>query len=130
MPVHGRHQLVNLAAAIASVEALTGRKLDDEAVADAAAAVTLPGRMEPIWTNPLVLLDGAHNSDGLATLAASLEEEFPTARWQVVLGVVRSGPVGGIQRDPVNFDRRVFLHERRNALPDGNGRATVGARGR
>ncbi len=88
LPVHGRHQLVNLAVAIASVEALIGRKLDSDAVADAAAAVSLPGRMEPIGANPLVMLDGAHNADGVATLVSSLEEEFPSARWQVVLGVM------------------------------------------
>jgi dihydrofolate synthase / folylpolyglutamate synthase len=88
LPVHGRHQLHNLAVAVASAEALLGRRLDDDAVRDAMAALTLPGRMEPLATSPLVLLDGAHNADGVNTLVSSLEDEYPTTKWHVVLGVM------------------------------------------
>jgi dihydrofolate synthase/folylpolyglutamate synthase len=88
VPLHGRHQLVNLANAIAATEALLGSKLDADAVRDAAAAATMPGRMEAVGVNPLVLIDGAHNADGVAVLVESLEEEFPTIRWQMVLGVM------------------------------------------
>jgi dihydrofolate synthase/folylpolyglutamate synthase len=88
VPLHGRHQLVNLANAIAATEALLGSKLDADAVRDAAAAATMPGRMEAVGVNPLVLIDGAHNADGVAVLVESLDEEFPTIRWQMVLGVM------------------------------------------
>ncbi len=88
LPLHGRHQLVNLANAIAGAEAMIGRKLDTEAVADAAAAATIPGRMEPLATEPLLMVDGAHNVEGVGVLVDSLIEEFPTTRWQVVFGVM------------------------------------------
>lgn len=88
LPLHGRYQLLNLATAIAAAEALMGRKLDAEAVQDASAVASIPGRMEPIASNPLLIIDGAHNADGVLTLVESLEEEFPTTRWQVVLGVM------------------------------------------
>ncbi len=88
LPLHGRYQLVNLAAAIAASEALVGRKLDVDAVRDAVAAATMPGRMEPLATGPLVMVDGAHNADGVAMLAQSVEEEYATTRWQVVFGVM------------------------------------------
>jgi dihydrofolate synthase/folylpolyglutamate synthase len=88
LPLHGRYQLVNLANAVAAAEALVGRKLDAESVQTAAAAATMPGRMEPLASNPLILVDGAHNADGMAVLAESLEEEFPTIRWHLVLGVL------------------------------------------
>jgi dihydrofolate synthase/folylpolyglutamate synthase len=88
LPLHGRYQLVNLANAVAATEALLGRKLDAEAVRDAAAAATMPGRMEPLGSAPLVMVDGAHNADGVVVLAEALEEEFPTTRWQLVLGVM------------------------------------------
>ncbi len=89
LPVHGRHQIHNLAVSIASAEALLGKRLDEEALHAALSTLTLPGRMEPIATGPLVLLDGAHNADGIATLTDSLREEYPTTRWQIVLGVMR-----------------------------------------
>ncbi len=88
LPLHGRHQLDNLALAIASAEALLGGKLDQEAVSDAAAATVMPGRMEPVGSEPLVLLDGAHNTEGMKALVESLREEFPTHHWQVLLGVM------------------------------------------
>jgi dihydrofolate synthase / folylpolyglutamate synthase len=88
LPVHGRHQLTNLAMAVASSEALLGDRLASEAVRDAAAAVTLPGRMERLSTGPLVLVDGAHNPQGVEVLAASLAEEFPTVKWQLVIAAM------------------------------------------
>ncbi len=88
LPLHGRYQLVNLANAVAATEALLGRKLDEEAVRDALSVATAPGRMEMLGTHPLVMVDGAHNADGVDALAESLDEEYPTTRWQLVLGVM------------------------------------------
>jgi dihydrofolate synthase/folylpolyglutamate synthase len=88
LKVHGRHQTVNLAVAVAAVESLFGRALDPDAVAAAADTATLPGRMEVLGHDPLLLLDGAHNPPGIAALAAALEEEFPTTRWSLVFGAM------------------------------------------
>lgn len=88
LPLHGKHQVTNLAVAIASAEALVGHRLDSDAVKDAASAATSPGRMEPMMSNPLVMIDGAHNADGIAVLVDSLNEEFPSTKWHVVLGVM------------------------------------------
>lgn len=88
LPVHGRHQIHNLAVSVAATEALLNKRLDEEAVMAALSSLTLPGRMEPVATRPLVLLDGAHNADGIATLVESLQDEYPTTRWQIVLGIM------------------------------------------
>jgi len=88
LPVHGSYQLTNLAVAIAATEALLGRKLDEGALRKAAAAATMPGRMEALASAPLVMVDGAHNADGVATLVDSLQGEFPTTRWHLLLGVM------------------------------------------
>jgi dihydrofolate synthase/folylpolyglutamate synthase len=88
LPLHGRYQLTNLAMAVAATEALVGRKLDTEAVRDAASVATAPGRMEPLSTSPFVMVDGAHNEDGIATLVVSLREEYPTTRWNLLVGLM------------------------------------------
>ncbi|MEE8406902.1 MAG: folylpolyglutamate synthase/dihydrofolate synthase family protein [Acidimicrobiia bacterium] len=88
LPLHGRFQLINLTMAVAAAEAMLGGKLDSEAVQSSAAAATMPGRMEPLSASPLVLVDGAHNADGVFTLVESLLEEFPTTRWQLLFGVM------------------------------------------
>lgn len=118
LPLHGRHQLVNFSIAVASAEALLGHRLDPEAVRDAAAAATAPGRMEPLLSSPLVMVDGAHNADGVATLVESVREEFPTTRWQLVFGVMgdknvelmveRLAPIiDGVVTTAVDHDRAV-----------------------
>lgn len=94
LPLHGRYQLTNLAIAIAASEALVGRKLDKEALDDAAAVATAPGRMEPLASSPFVMVDGAHNADGVATLVESIREEYPTTKWQILLGVMGEKNVG------------------------------------
>ena len=88
LPIHGRYQLTNLAIAVAAAEALVGRKLDAEALRDAAAVATAPGRMEPLGSSPFVMVDGAHNADGVQSLVASLQEEYPTTRWHILFGVM------------------------------------------
>ena len=96
LPVHGRYQTINFAVAVAAVEALTGRRLDSEAVIDAATVVTNPGRMEQLEFDPPLLLDGAHNADGFAALVASLEEEYPTTRWVLVTAAMADKDLHGM----------------------------------
>jgi dihydrofolate synthase/folylpolyglutamate synthase len=88
LALHGRYQVTNFAVAVAAVEALFGRALDPGAVAEAAAAVTSPGRMEILRRDPIVLVDGAHNPHGATALGEALGEEFPTTRWHLVLGAM------------------------------------------
>ncbi len=88
LPLHGHFQLTNIAIAVAATEALIGRKLDRDALVDAAAVATAPGRMEPLASSPFLMVDGAHNADGVATLVESLQEEYPSTKWQVLMGVM------------------------------------------
>ncbi len=69
----GAFQRRNFALARAASEAYLG-KLDERAVAAAAAEVRVPGRLQEVAQSPLTLLDGAHNPDGTRALAESLPE--------------------------------------------------------
>ncbi len=69
----GAYQRRNFALARVAAEAYLG-ELDDDAVRLAAAEVRIPGRLQQIATEPLTLLDGAHNPDGMRALAESLPE--------------------------------------------------------
>jgi dihydrofolate synthase/folylpolyglutamate synthase len=96
--MRGRHQVANFAVAVAAVESLLGRDLDEAAVREAAARTTSPGRMELVGTEPLILCDGAHNPDGMAALSAALQEEFPGVRWSVVFGAMLDKDVRAMLR--------------------------------
>lgn len=86
--LRGRHQVDNFVTAVAAVEALFGRSLDEAGVREAAATVTTPGRMEIVRREPMLVLDGAHNPHAMAALGEALRAEFPATRWQVVLGAM------------------------------------------
>ena len=79
----GRFQRRNFAAARAAAEAYHGT-LEPAAVAAAAHDIRVPGRLQVIGTDPLTLLDGAHNPDGIAALAESLPELTATHAGAVV----------------------------------------------
>ncbi len=85
--LRGGFQRDNLALAVASVERLLGGRLTQAAVA-AAAAATVPGRMELVPGTPAMLLDGAHNPGGMAALAAALPDALPQRPRVAVLSVL------------------------------------------
>ncbi len=100
LPLHGAHQSRNAVLALAAVEAFFGagasRSQDIDAVRDAFAAVTVPGRLERVGTAPAVFLDGAHNPHGARALAASLQQDFAFRRLVAVVGVMRDKDARGI----------------------------------
>ena len=85
----GTHQGQNAASAIAAFESLVEQELD-EAVLGALRDVEVPARFEVVSRQPLVVIDGAHNPEGLAAAGATLAEEFSvlgTVTW--VVGMMR-----------------------------------------
>jgi len=100
LPLHGAHQARNAVLALAAAEAFFGaggnRSLDIDAVRDAFATVTAPGRLERVRSVPSVFLDGAHNPHGARALAAALREEFAFRRLVAVVGMMRDKDARGI----------------------------------
>jgi dihydrofolate synthase/folylpolyglutamate synthase len=82
----GAYQRRNFSVAMAAAEAYLGES-DRDAVLGAAASVRVPGRLQMIGTEPLTLVDGAHNPDGMQALAESLEEP-PLVHRDRLVGVV------------------------------------------
>ena len=94
LPVHGAHQGDNLAVAVAAAEAFFDRPLDGEVVEEALAGLKIPGRFEIMGREPLLILDGAHNPDGMTALTTTLHDDFA----DVPSTIVVLGMLGG--RDP------------------------------
>jgi len=73
-PAGGGYQRANLALAEAAAAAYLGRAPDPDAVNLAGAETSVPGRLEVVGHEPLVLHDAAHNPAGARALAAALPE--------------------------------------------------------
>lgn len=92
LPLHGEHQAQNAAVAVAALEAFFGggeRPLDPEVLREAFLTVTSPGRLEVVRTAPTVLVDAAHNPDGIRASAAAVLEAFNFSTLVPVVGLLR-----------------------------------------
>jgi dihydrofolate synthase/folylpolyglutamate synthase len=92
LPLHGGHQGTNAAVALQSVlEFLPAGSLGDEVVKDGFAATMVPARLETLrgeGADPAVVLDVAHNPDGMSALVSSLVEEIAFDRAVIVVGIL------------------------------------------
>jgi dihydrofolate synthase/folylpolyglutamate synthase len=91
VPLHGAHQAQNAAVAVAALEAFFGgeKELGFEVLQEGFAAVTSPGRLEVVRTAPTIVVDAAHNPDGIKASAAALQEAFTFTRLVPVVGVLK-----------------------------------------
>lgn len=98
LALHGSHQAANAALAIAATEILLAedRALNSELLADALAQVTSPGRFERISTDPLLLVDAAHNPHSAAALVQTLKETFPGRECAFMVGALQDKDAAGM----------------------------------
>jgi dihydrofolate synthase/folylpolyglutamate synthase len=101
LPLYGAHQAHNAACAIAAVEAFAGGTgleggLDLEAVREAFAEVTSPGRLEIVRRSPTVVLDAAHNPHGARASAEAVQEAFAFSPLIGVIGAMSDKDVDGL----------------------------------
>jgi dihydrofolate synthase / folylpolyglutamate synthase len=85
--LRGPHQVQNAAVALACLELLedAGLAISRENARAGLAGTEWPGRLEELGG---VLLDGAHNPDGVAALVKALEAVYPGRPVHLVFGVV------------------------------------------
>lgn len=99
LPMHGEHQARNAACALAAVEAFLGGgsdALDGDVISEGFAAVTVPGRLEIIRRAPAVILDVAHNPQGVQALVDAIESSFAFSRLVGVVGVLSDKDAEGM----------------------------------
>jgi len=86
----GHHQVVNAATAVAAIELLAGHGyiIDEETVGRGLAGAKWPARLEIVREDPRVVLDGAHNVHGSATLKKALTEVFSYRSLILVFGML------------------------------------------
>jgi dihydrofolate synthase/folylpolyglutamate synthase len=91
VPLHGAHQEQNAAVAVAALEAFFGgeKELGFDVLQEGFAAVTSPGRLEVVRTAPTIVVDAAHNPDGVKVSAAALQEAFTFTRLVPVVGILK-----------------------------------------
>jgi len=103
LPLHGKHQASNAAAALVAVEAFFGdQELDYEAVLAGFANVQSPGRCEVLHRDPTIIIDAAHNPHGAKAITETIQNEFT---FDEVIGVVATMGDKDVQGALVEFEK-------------------------
>lgn len=92
LALHGAHQGDNAATALAAVEAFFAEPVPEPRVQEAFARVRVPGRLEVVGHQPLVILDGVKNREGAEASSLAMAEEFRAANRVIVVGLLRGRP--------------------------------------
>ncbi|MDI4644849.1 bifunctional folylpolyglutamate synthase/dihydrofolate synthase [Cohnella hashimotonis] len=87
----GMHQQTNAAAAIMAIDVLRtyyALIVDEADLREGLGRAAWPGRLELISREPRILLDGAHNPEGMAALAEALRQGYPRDKLNVLLAMM------------------------------------------
>ena len=89
--LRGDYQLMNGALAMAAAECLEGQgfRVGEAAMRNGLTRVKWPGRLEIVNEEPVVLLDGAHNAQGIRSLKEYLYSHYTDRRKILIFGVMR-----------------------------------------
>lgn len=86
----GKHQMYNCAVVVNAYEKLLklGLKITKTAFYNSFKNVIWPVRLEIMQNNPYVVLDGAHNIDGIINLSESIDKYFKYDKLILILGIL------------------------------------------
>jgi dihydrofolate synthase / folylpolyglutamate synthase len=91
----GKHQIMNCAVAVNAAEKLQelGADISRDNILNALAKVKWIGRLEVLGENPLVVIDGAHNIEGIKLISESLKTYFRYDKLILIIGILRDKQV-------------------------------------
>ncbi|HEY9774751.1 MAG TPA: Mur ligase family protein [Planktothrix sp.] len=121
-PLLGAHQASNVATAVATAKALVKRGvvISNENIAQGVEKAHIPGRFELIepeavnGKNVSVVLDGAHNHESAAALAAGLKALFAGKQCIFIVGVNKDKNVNSIWRELLPLSKMVIATQSTN----------------
>ena len=90
----GLHQIENVGMAIALLDTFCqedGRELaSNDLVSQALEETRWPGRLEIVFREPLMILDGAHNPHAIKALVATLQERFADYHKEILFTCIKT----------------------------------------
>lgn len=111
VPLKGEHQSANCGLALAILDALGERGFDLPVmkVIEGLATASHAGRMEMVWHDPRVLLDGAHNPESIQCLVRAVGSHYKYDSLVVIFGCCADKDVDGmLSRIAVGADKIIF----------------------
>lgn len=91
LPLAGDHQCENAAVVLEIIHCLVekGYDISDQAICEGIRRVRWQGRFEVVCGDPLVIIDGAHNPDGIHALDHNLRTYCPDETFVFLAGILK-----------------------------------------
>ena len=101
----GKHQCENAAVVLEIIDCLIakGYEISRDAIQDGLRQVHWTGRFEVISGEPLFILDGAHNPNGIHALSHNLREYFPDEKFVFLTGILRDKDYNAMLKEMIPF---------------------------
>lgn len=111
IPLLGDYQLENAAVAVAALEILVslGYDISTEDIARGFAQVKWPGRFQILHSQPVVLVDGAHNVASIRRLIENIKAYFNYDQIFLIIGSSCDKDIPGIAKELVSLSPRVMV---------------------
>lgn len=111
LSMQGRHQIQNASLAVKAILLLQSHSLfvSKQTLITSLKMTTLAGRFEQIAADPVIIIDGAHNVEGMQAFIDEVMCNYKEQQKQLIFAVFRDKPVKEMIRlvDPI-FDTIIF----------------------
>jgi len=117
VPLRGEHQAHNCGLALAVLDRLKlhGFDLPESKVIQGLADTKLDGRMEQVWSEPRVIIDGAHNAASVAALIRALGAHVSYDSLVLIFGCGQDKDVNGmLSQVALGADKIIFTRAKAN----------------
>ncbi|MBC5626940.1 bifunctional folylpolyglutamate synthase/dihydrofolate synthase [Clostridium sp. NSJ-49] len=111
LPLLGEHQIYNLALAIKVMEVVEKQgfiHLNNKAIENSVREVMWKGRLEVLSNNPLIVIDGAHNIQGITTLKNNIQKYFNYKDVYLILGILADKDVEMMVKEITPLAKKVY----------------------
>ena len=111
LPLLGSHQILNLCVAVNTVEVLCrqeGIDCNKEVIEESLKDVKWIGRLETLNKKPLIVIDGAHNIDGIKALTNNVKKYFKYDKMYLLLGILADKQVGEMIEEIAPMAEKIY----------------------
>ena len=117
VPLRGEHQAHNCGLALSMIDKLrnAGFNLPEDKLIKGLAATKLAGRMEKVWDEPHVVIDGAHNAHSIKALVKSLGAHISYDSLVMIFACGQDKDIDGMLSEvALGADKVVFTRAKSN----------------
>lgn len=111
LPLLGEHQVLNFAVVTEVIKRLNEDRftnISKEIIIDSIKDVKWIGRLEVLKNNPLVVIDGAHNIQGITALKTNVQKYFNYNKIYLILGILADKDVEEMVKTICPMATKVF----------------------